>query len=99
MAGFAMGGPFGAVVGAALGHAAENGGFSTTGGFRFTLPRVDKFGPARVAALFGSREQLFAMTVVVLSAKLAKCDGAVNRAEIDAFKRSFRIPPESVRHV
>ena len=56
-------------------------------------------GPARVAALFGRKDQLFAIGVVVLSAKLAKCDGPVKRAEIDAFKRQFRIPPESVRDI
>ena len=95
MAGFAMGGPFGAVVGAALGHAADNGTASDLrsgfGGFAFN--------PARLAALLGRRDQLFAIAVVVLSAKLAKCDGPVSRAEIDAFKRQFRIPPESVRDV
>ena len=31
----------------------------------------DGFGPARMAALFGSREQLFAVTVVVLLIKPA----------------------------
>jgi DnaJ like chaperone protein len=100
VAGFAMGGPFGAVVGAALGHAADQGavphmrmpgtrGFSTTA----------RFGPARVAALFGRRDQLFAIGVVVLSAKLAKCDGPVSRPEIDSFKRQFRIPPQSARDI
>ena len=96
MAGFAMGGPFGAVVGAALGHAAENGGL---GEMRLGLPGVDSFSAARIAALLGQREQYFAIASVVLSAKLAKCDGPVNRAEIDAFKRSFRIPPEALGHV
>ena len=97
MAGFAMGGPFGAMVGAALGHAADGG----------ALPRVSlgdmlgnsAFNPARIAAALGQREQLFAVCVVVLSAKLAKCDGPVVRAEIDAFKRQFRIPPESMRDI
>ena len=98
VAGFAMGGPFGAVVGAALGHAADQG----------TLPRLSlgdgtvggsPLHPARIAAALGQREQLFAVAVVVLSAKLAKCDGPVVRAEIDAFKRQFRIPPESIRDV
>ncbi len=96
MAGFAMGGPFGALVGAALGHAAENGGL---GQMRFDLPGTDNFSAARLAAMLGQREQYFAIASVVLSAKLAKCDGPVNRAEIDAFKRSFRIPPEAVGHV
>lgn len=98
VAGFAMGGPFGAVVGAALGHAADQG----------SLPRISlgdgslggsPLHPARIAAALGRRDQLFAVGVVVLSAKLAKCDGPVVRAEIDAFKRQFRIPPESVRDI
>ncbi len=99
MAGFAFGGPFGAVVGAALGHAAESGGLGQMGSFR--LPGMSGFGvsPARLASMFGGREQVFAVAVVVLAAKLAKCDGPVNRAEIDAFKRSFRIPAESARDV
>ena len=88
MAGFAMGGPPGAVMGAALGHAADRGGINTA-----------RFHPARLAAMFAPREQLFAMAVVALSAKLAKCDGPVTRAEIDGFKRHFRVPAESAREV
>ena len=85
MAGFAMGGPFGAVVGATLGHAADAGV-----GNRKRLPfggAASAWNPAQIAAMLGRRDQLFAIAVVVLSAKLAKCDGAVTRAEIDAFKR------------
>jgi DnaJ like chaperone protein len=99
MAGFAMGGPFGAVVGAAVGHAAESGGVGGRGGARFSIPGADAFGTARIAAMLGNREQLFAISVVVLSAKLAKCDGPVNRSEIDAFKRSFRIPAAAAGQV
>ena len=96
VAGFAMGGPFGAVVGAAMGHAADE-----RGGFGFSMGPLSGpgFAPARLLAMLGGREQVFAMSVVVLSAKLAKVDGPVNRAEIDAFKRQFRIPPEGVRDV
>ena len=94
MAGFAMGGPFGAVVGAALGHAADTGMLPNAG-----FSGGSAFGPARLAALLGQREQLFAIAIVVLAAKLAKCDGPVSRAEIDAFKRYFRIPAGSVRDV
>jgi DnaJ like chaperone protein len=57
------------------------------------------FNPARVAGMFGRREEVFAITVTVLAAKLAKCDGAVTRLEIDAFKRNFRIPPASARGI
>lgn len=92
VAGFVTGGPLGALVGAALGHAADEGKMG--GGFR-TSPQT----AADLAAMLGSREQLFSICVIVLSAKLAKCDGPVKRQEIDAFKRLFRIPPESMREV
>jgi DnaJ like chaperone protein len=91
-----MGGPLGAVVGAALGHAAESGGL---GQMPFGINGSSAFGPARIAAMLGQRDQIFAMSVVVLSAKVARVDGPVNRAEIDAFKRCFRIPPEAVRDI
>ena len=87
--GFLTGGPLGAVVGAALGHAADTG---ATGG------RIGP-GAADLAALLGNRETLFAISVIVLSAKLAKADGPVKREEIDAFKTMFRIPPENLREV
>jgi DnaJ like chaperone protein len=96
VAGFAMGGPMGAVVGAALGHAADSGVMQDFGAqFR---PQVG-WNPARLAAMFNRRDQLFAICVVVLSAKLAKSDGTVKREEVDAFKRQFRIPPQSVRDI
>jgi DnaJ like chaperone protein len=98
VAGMALGGPFGAMIGAALGHAAESGGMGWSG-----APAGPSFGPSaapgRPQAMFGGRDQVFAVSVVVLSAKLAKCDGPVNRAEIDAFKRAFRIPPEAARDI
>jgi DnaJ like chaperone protein len=96
VAGFAMGGPMGAVFGAALGHAADRGAVPNV-----RLPFGPQMGwnPARVAAMFNRRDQLFAICVVVLSAKLAKCDGSVKREEIDAFRRQFRIPPEAVRDI
>jgi DnaJ like chaperone protein len=96
MAGFAMGGPFGAVVGAALGHAADNGGMPNMG---FSFGNQTMLNPARVAAMLGRRDQVFSICVVVLAAKLAKCDGPVGRLEIDAFKRHFRIPQEAVRDI
>ncbi len=88
--GFLAGGPLGAVVGAALGHAADQGAIGPG--------RVGP-GAADLAALLGNRETLFAISVVVLSAKLCKADGPVKRAEIDAFKQMFRIPPENLREV
>ncbi len=97
VAGFVTGGPLGAVMGAALGHAADQGGGRAGPGGLFGRPSVKE--AADLAAMLGSKEQLFAISVVVLAAKLAKCDGPVKREEIDAFKRLFRIPPESLREI
>ena len=36
----------------------------------------------------------FTIAVIALGAKMAKADGAVNRAEVAAFRRIFQIPPE-----
>jgi DnaJ like chaperone protein len=95
-AGFFVGGPYGAVIGAALGHAADSGSVES---IRRPFMQATPFNPARVAGMFGRREEVFAITVTVLAAKLCKCDGPVKRAEIDAFKRNFRIPPSSARGI
>ncbi len=95
-AGFFVGGPYGAVIGAALGHAADSG---TMQGMRFPFGQESAFSPVRVAGMLGRREEVFAITVTVLAAKLCKADGPVKRTEIDAFKRSFRIPPESAANI
>lgn len=86
-AGFLMGGPAGAVMGASLGHAADTGALGGMG------------RPADLAAMLGNKETLFAVSVVVLSAKLAKVDGPVKRSEIAAFRAQFRIPEENLREV
>lgn len=95
MAGFAMGGPVGALFGMAMGHAADQGKFNFqafTGG---ALP----FDRAHLAAMLGRRDQVFAVGVTVLAAKLAKCDGPVSRVEIQAFRSSFSIPEANVAEV
>jgi DnaJ like chaperone protein len=91
-AGFFVGGPYGAVIGAALGHAADSGSVES---IRRPFLQGTAYNPARVAGMLGRREEVFAITVTVLTAKLCKCDGPVKRSEIDAFKRNFRIPPAS----
>lgn len=106
VAGFFVGGPGGAVVGAALGHAADEGTIPLTQlqqGLRqklpFNLPFNFAPGPARTATLFGQKDRLFSSAVTALAAKLAKCDGPVQRSEIDSFKHLFRIPPDAVRDI
>src|ERR1700710_1013499 len=95
-AGFFVGGPYGAVIGAALGHAADSGSVDS---IRRPFVQPAEHNHARVAGMFGRREEVFAVTVTVLAAKLCKCDGPVKRSEIDAFKRNFRIPPASARGI
>jgi DnaJ like chaperone protein len=104
MAGLAVGGPFGAVIGAALGHAADSGVLPKLGAGADGEPRLGgawtpPWAPAKLASMLGRREQLFSIAVVVLAAKLAKYDGPVTRQEIDAFKRAFRLPPEGVQDI
>ncbi|EHH66958.1 TerB family tellurite resistance protein [Gluconobacter morbifer] len=109
VAGFAVGGPFGALMGAALGHAADNGSLlkPSTGGWSERFPsrgRPDPnsaafFGAAKIAAALGKRDQLYAIGLVALSAKLAKIDGPVNRQEINAFKACFQFPPDNTKEV
>lgn len=96
MAGFAMGGPVGMMFGAALGHAADEGVVrNLTGRLGTALP----YESVRAAAMLGRRDQVLAIGVTVLAAKLAKCDGAVNRAEIQAFKTCFGIPDAAVAEI
>jgi DnaJ like chaperone protein len=95
-AGFFVGGPYGAVIGAALGHAADSGSVES---IRRPFLQATAYNPARVAGMLGRREEVFAITVTVMAAKLCKCDGPITRLEIDAFKRNFRIPPASARGI
>jgi len=101
VAGFAMGGPMGAVLGAALGHAADQRGGPGIAGMRPAdlLGSPDPLRMTELAAMLGSRDTVFSIAVVVLAAKLAKVDGPVKRAEIDAFKRMFRFAPENARDI
>jgi DnaJ like chaperone protein len=96
MAGFAMGGPVGAIFGVAMGHAADEGVVTN---MAERIGTAMPFESARIAAMLGRRDQLFAIAATVLAAKLAKCDGPVGRNEIDAFKASFRIPEGSVSEI
>lgn len=109
VAGFAVGGPFGALMGAALGHAADRGSLldAPAGGWNdhwHARGRPDPNGAAfmaaaKVSSFMGKNDQLYAIGLVALCAKVAKIDGPVNRREIDAFKQCFRFPPDNAREV
>lgn len=76
----------GAVVGAAVGH-----WFDTQ-----VLGRSTRKPVARHSTRASERQQVFSTAVVNLAAKLAKVDGVVTRAEVDAFKAHFSIPPSQM---
>lgn len=63
------------------------------------LGHAAESGAVRPAVGGGGSEQVFAISVVAIAAKLAKCDGPVNRTEIDAFKRCFLIPAGAARDI
>ena len=92
-AGFAMGGPVGAMFGAAAGHAYDKMHDSVMA--QFTAAGEQPAGAAGFAGGMGeaARQMTISIAIIVLGAKVAKVDGAVNRREIDAFKEVFRIPP------
>ncbi len=83
-AGFALGGPIGALLGVAAGHVVDRA--------RRAPGRVgrDPMAAKRIA---------FTVALIALGAKMAKADGVVTRDEIEAFKRAFRIPPEEAAQV
>lgn len=85
VAGFAFGGPFGALLGAVAGHALDT--------------MRNQQGRPGVPAGGESHEVAFATAVIVLAAKLAKVDGRVTRDEVEAFKQVFHIPQNEMANV
>lgn len=84
VAGFALGGPLGALIGAYAGHKMD----------RAREGEWTHFNSSDVNQQ--TRQVAFTMAVIVLSAKMAKADGVVTREEVEAFKRIFHIPPEEM---
>ena len=85
VAGFAVGGPLGAIAGTAFGHAVD----------RQRSQKTSEFKLENLQA----RQATFTVAVIVLSAKMAKADGHVTRDEVDAFKRIFEIPENEASDV
>ena len=80
-AGLALGGPIGAILGIAAGHGVD---------------KVRKFDADESNKNFSNdqKEQIFATSVIAISAKLAKADGKISKSEILAFKKIFEFPAE-----
>lgn len=85
VAGFAMGGPLGALLGGIAGHMYDK----QKAGDDAILRGGAGHGPANEA-----RQVAFTQAVIVLAAKMAKSDGAVSKNEILAFREVFHVPPE-----
>ena len=45
------------------------------------------------------KQHIFALSVITLTAKLAKADGVVTQDEIEVFKEKFKIPPNEEEQV
>ena len=76
-AGFALGGPLGAILGVMAGSA-------------FDRKKQKNFHYSQISQ--EQRQQIFTISFIVLAAKLAKSDGQVTDDEIQAFKEKFNVP-------
>ncbi len=85
VAGFAIGGPLGALIGVAGGHAMD----------RAAETSRDPDSPIEGA----EASIAFTIGVIALSAKMAKADGQVTRSEVDEFKKIFHVPPGEEKNV
>ena len=85
-AGMALGGPIGAILGIAAGHGVD---------------KVRKFDAGESNKNFNNdqKEQIFATSVIAISAKLAKADGKISKSEILAFKKIFEFPAEDEKAI
>ncbi|MCC9620226.1 TerB family tellurite resistance protein [Thalassospira sp. MA62] len=94
-AGFALGGPLGAIIGTAAGHVVDrlkSSNIQSGHGY-------DQFGSGPHYGGADPRQVAFATGVIILAAKMAKADGRVSRDEINTFKRVFHIPSGEEKNV
>lgn len=83
-AGFALGGPIGAILGMMVG-----------GSFDKKIKRLSNNSQISQE----HKKNIFALSVIILSAKIAKADGQVTNDEIFAFKEKFKIPDNEMPEV
>ena len=85
-AGFALGGPIGAILGVMAGGAFDRRSRSKS---NFNFNKIDN----------NQKQQIFTISFIILSAKLAKSDGQVTDDEIRAFKEKFKVPKSELNKV
>ena len=83
-AGFALGGPIGAILGVMAGSA-------------FDKKKLRSFNYSQISQ--AQKQQIFTLSFIILSAKLAKSDGQVTNDEIQAFKEKFNVPKTELNKV
>ena len=83
-AGFALGGPIGAILGIMAGNA-----FDKKIKTNFNFSKINNT----------QKQQIFTISFIILSAKLAKSDGSVTKDEIRAFKEKFNVPKSEISKV
>ena len=84
--GMALGGPIGAILGIAAGHGVDR------------VRKLDNFESNQKLSS-EQKEQIFATSVIALSAKIAKADGNISKSEILAFKKIFEFPKEDEKAI
>ncbi len=90
----ALGGPLGALLGAAAGHAVG----------RWRKKKTESASGDELPAESGdqrlaTRRIAFTVAAIALGAKMAKADGIVTRDEVDAFKQVFHVPQDEMQNV
>ena len=83
MLGFSLGGPFGMLLGSLIGGKISRARSGATGNF----------------GAFAQPQQIFALSLIVLSAKLSKADGQVSKEELVAVKDKLKIPENEIDNV
>jgi len=83
-AGFALGGPIGAILGVMAGNVYDKSQKKNYNFHQITNQQ---------------KQNIFALSVIILSAKIAKSDGIVTKDEIYAFKEKFKISSKDMEHV
>ena len=83
MVGFSLGGPFGMLLGSLIGG-------------KISRARA---GTSRNFGAFAQPQQIFALSLIVLSAKLSKADGHVSKEELVAVRDKLKIPENEIDNV
>jgi len=83
MVGFSLGGPFGMLLGSLIGGKISRARAGRTGNF----------------GAFAQPQQIFALSLIVLSAKLSKADGQVSKEELVAVREKLKIPEHEIEQV